>query len=249
MPDGGKLTIEASNTILDDDYADRNAEVKPGHYVMLAVTDTGTGMSPEVAGAGLRALLHYQAHGQGTGLGLSMIYGFAKQSGGHLKIYSEAGHGTTVKLYLPKLRAATARARPTSPPIHRSRQAHGEAILIVEDERGALARGRPARRSRLPHVRGAGRCCGHRSILAASGPIDLLLSDVVLPGGTSGVQFAREAQARYPALRVLYMSGYTRNAIIHNGVVDPGVNLLTKPFRKQEIAVAVRDCLDRGRKT
>ena len=248
MPEGGKLTIEASNTTLDQDYADRNAEVLPGPYVLVALTDTGTGMSTEVMERALEPFFTTKEVGQGSGLGLSMVYGFAKQSNGHLKIYSEPGRGTTVRLYLPKaegdcktpVKPDESHAIPASPA--------GEAILVVEDD--------PMVRALAVRILAG---LGYRTfeasdgatataVLDSAGPVDLLLTDVVLPRGMSGPQLARQVQARFPGLQVLYMSGYTRNAIIHNGVLDQGVHLLTKPFLKQELALAVRNRLDRGRK-
>ncbi len=249
MPEGGKLTIEASNTILDREYADRNAEVLPGPYVLVALTDTGTGMSKQVLDRALEPYFTTKEIGQGSGLGLSMVYGFAKQSGGHLKIYSEPGRGTTVRLYLPK--AESDIKEPVQPREQVSIPAKpgSETVLVVEDE--------PMVRALAIRILAG---LGYRtfeaqdgptavSVLDTAGPIDLLLTDVVLPRGMSGPQLARQAQARHPGLQVLYMSGYTRNAIIHNGVLDQGVHLLTKPFLKQELALAVRNCLDRGRKT
>jgi PAS domain S-box-containing protein len=248
MPDGGKLTIEASNTTLDRDYADRNAEVLPGPYVLVALTDTGIGMSKEIMERALEPFFTTKEVGQGSGLGLSMVYGFAKQSSGHLKIYSEPGRGTTVRLYLPKAESdCKAPAKPHEPhPI--SASPSGETILVVEDDsmvRALAVRilaGLGYRTFEAPDGATA------TAVLDTVGSVDLLLTDVVLPRGISGPQLARQAQARLPGLQVLYMSGYTRNAIIHNGVLDQGVHLLTKPFLKQELALAVRNRLDRGRK-
>jgi CheY-like chemotaxis protein len=184
-----------------------------------------------------------------------MVYGFAKQSGGHLKLYSEPGRGTTVRLYLPKSETDIPKETGDLKTSDRMGEAGwlpagsvGEVILVVEDD--------PMVRALTVRILTG---LGYRTyeaqdgiaavaILDAVGRIDLLLTDVVLPQGISGPQLARQAQARCPGLQVLYMSGYTRNAIIHNGVLDQGVNLLTKPFLKQELALAVRDCLDRGRK-
>ena len=243
MPAGGKLTIETGNVRLDDDYAAQNAEVVQGDYVMLAVTDTGTGMPPEVIERAFEPFFTTKGVGKGSGLGLSMIYGFAKQSRGHLKIYSEVGHGTTVRLYLPREHAeATVEAAPV---VARSDQpSGGEWILVVEDD--DLVRGLTV--SQLRHL-------GYRVIEAADGPqaqkildgnqaIDLLFTDVVMPGGMTGRQLAEVAQRRRPTLKTLYTSGYTENSIIHQGKLDPGVHFLSKPFRRQELALKVREVLD-----
>ncbi|WP_119300277.1 hybrid sensor histidine kinase/response regulator [Dongia deserti] len=243
MPNGGKLVIEARNAILDASYAEEHLEVMPGRYVMLAVTDTGIGMSKEVAGRALDPFFTTKPVGQGTGLGLSMVYGFVKQSKGHIKIYSEEGHGTTVKLYLP---AATGqednRLSPDRSELPTAKD--GEVVLVVEDDTMVL-RLAVQLLTRL----------GYRTVEAYDGPaaivileqggrIDLLFTDVVLPRGMNGTALAAEAKRRRPGLKVLYMSGYTANAIIHHGVLDKGVHLLTKPFRKVELAHKVRQVLD-----
>jgi PAS domain S-box-containing protein len=243
MPDGGKLTIETGNTHLDKDYAIRNAEVTPGDYVMLAVTDTGIGMPPDVIEHAFEPFFTTKEVGKGSGLGLSMIYGFAKQSGGHLKIYSELGHGTTVRLYLPRLSAeaapaTTALAGPADHP------RGGETILVVEDDADVRR-----------FVVGQLRDLGYRVLEAADGPsaqtildsdqsIDLLFTDVVMPGGMTGRQLAEGAKQRRPNLKTLYGSGYTENSIVHQGKLDPGVHFLAKPFRRQDLAVKVREALD-----
>jgi signal transduction histidine kinase len=244
MPHGGKLMIEAQNAILDAAYAEQHLEVAPGRYVMLAVTDSGVGMSKEVAQRALEPFFTTKPTGQGTGLGLSMVYGFVKQSKGHIKIYSEEGHGTSVKLYLPA--AATDREDghtvidqselPGAKP--------GEVVLVVEDDAMVLRLAVQLLTS-----------LGYRTLEAHDGPeaiatleragrIDLVFTDVVLPKGINGTALARQAQSRRPGIKVLYMSGYTANAIIHHGVLDKGVHLLTKPFRKVELARKVRQVLD-----
>jgi PAS domain S-box-containing protein len=243
MPAGGKLTIETANVHLDEDYAARNAEVAPGDYTMLAVTDTGSGMHPEVAARAFEPFFTTKDVGKGTGLGLSMIYGFAKQSGGHLKIYSEVGHGTTIRLYLPRVSAAeTAAAAPKPAPAEHPRG--GETILVVEDDRevrgfvvGQL-RDLGYRVIEAPNGREA------RTILESDAAIDLLLTDVVMPGGITGRNLADGAKARRPNLKTLFSSGYTENSIIHQGKLDPGVNFLPKPFRRQDLALKVRAVLD-----
>jgi PAS domain S-box-containing protein len=243
MPAGGKLTIETGNVHLDEDYAAHNAEVTPGDYAMLAVTDTGGGMPPEVVERSFEPFFTTKGVGKGTGLGLSMIYGFAKQSGGHLKIYSEVGHGTTIRLYLPRVSAGgTVMAGPKSVPGEHPRG--GETILVVEDDADV-------RSFVVTQLRGL----GYRVIAAPDGPlaqkiiesdqpIDLLFTDVVMPGGMTGRNLAKSAKARRPNLKTLFSSGYTENSIIHQGKLDPGVNFLPKPFRRQDLALKVRTVLD-----
>jgi len=243
MPQGGKLTIETGNVHLDEDYAARNAEVTPGDYVMLAVTDTGSGMPPEVLVRAFEPFFTTKEVGKGTGLGLSMIYGFAKQSRGHVKIYSEVGHGTTVRLYLPSQSAAGAIATPAMA-AQSDHPRGGETILVVEDDVDVRA-----------FVVGQLRDLGYRVVEASNGPqaqnvlegdqpIDLLFTDVVMPGGLTGRQLSDEAKRRRPGLKTLFTSGYTENSIVHQGKLDPGVQFLSKPFRRQELALKVREALD-----
>jgi PAS domain S-box-containing protein len=242
MPGGGKLTIETKNVHLDEDYVTHNADVIAGDYVMLAVTDTGTGMAPEVLEHAFEPFFTTKAIGKGTGLGLSMIYGFAKQSHGHVKIYSEVGHGTTVRLYLPRLAAA-----PADTPAAASPSAHprgGETILVVEDDVQVRA-----------FVLSQLRDLGYRVFESADGPqaqailesdaaIDLLFTDVVMPGGLTGRQLAEAAKLKRPALKTLFTSGYTEDSVLRLGQLDPGVRLLSKPYRRQELAQRVREALD-----
>ena len=238
MPDGGRLTIETANAELDDAYAARHSDVMPGQYVMLAVSDTGSGIAPEVLARVFEPFFTTKQMGKGTGLGLAMVYGFVKQSKGHIAIYSEPGRGTTVKVYLPRLNGAEAVAAPATTP----ELVHGGAnqlILLAEDD--AMVRA---------FARGQLQELGYRVIEAASGPlaldllrahddVDLLLTDVVMPGGMTGRQLADAARALRPALPVLYTSGYTENAIVHHGRLDPGVILLSKPYRRADLAQKV----------
>jgi PAS domain S-box-containing protein len=241
MSEGGKLTIETANVRLDDAYAASNAEVVPGQYVMLAVSDTGVGMAAEVAARAFDPFYTTKRGGHGTGLGLSMVYGFVKQSGGHAKIYSEPGHGTTVKLYLPRSQAAAdviAVAKDCG-------EIFGDdaPVLVVEDDDevrrltcdllGSLGY-RP-----LP----AAQADAALALLRANPDVAILLTDVMLPGGTNGRQLADAAIAERPHLRVLYMSGYTENAVIHHGRLDAGVQLLQKPFRRSDLAQKLRQVL------
>jgi PAS domain S-box-containing protein len=245
MPEGGKLTIETGNHQLDADYAAHNAEVTPGDYAMLAVTDTGTGMPPDVIARAFEPFFTTKGIGKGSGLGLSMIYGFAKQSGGHLKIYSEVGHGTTVRLYLPRHRApAVAESGGIPAPAADHHAGGGETILVVEDD--PLVRNFVVQQLRALGytVLEAADGLQARAQLESDAPIDLLLTDVVMPGNITGRELAESARQRRPALKTLYTSGYTENSIVHQGKLDPGVNFLSKPFRRQELARKVRHVLD-----
>lgn len=233
MQGGGQLTIEAANARLDDDYAAQNPGAVAGEYVMLAISDTGTGMPPEVMARALDPFFTTKAPGQGTGLGLSMVYGFVRQSGGHMNIESEVGRGTTIRMYLPRTDqiAATAEPPPGSGDLDIS--GAGKVVLIAEDDPGVRA----IAVSQLQEL-------GYRVIEAEDGPaalnalkeqasVDLLLTDMVMPGGMSGLDLAREASARRPGLKVLYTSGYSTNFVAPGAL--PGV-LLQKPFRSEDLA-------------
>jgi signal transduction histidine kinase len=239
MPDGGKLTIEIANVHLDDDYAAQNAEIEPGQYVMLAVTDTGSGMSEEVAAKVFEPFFTTKEVGRGSGLGLSMVYGFARQSKGQVKIYSELGHGTTVRLYLPRAPAEAGRIETGSMPAAPPAETGGVTILVVEDD--------DAVRRHAFEVLGE---LGYRVLEAGEGEtalrlideeraITLLFTDIGLPGELNGRNLADEAKRRRPGLKVLFTSGYTRNAIVHNGVLDPGVDLIVKPFTVDALAAKI----------
>lgn len=241
MPSGGRLTIETANSHLDEAYAARQAEVTPGQYVVISVTDTGTGMDQEIMSHVFEPFFTTKAEGKGTGLGLSQVYGFVKQSHGHVKVYSEVGQGTTVKIYLPRLIGdAPADDGETFNIIP---EAAGETILVVEDD---------------PDVRiysvGALRDLGYRVFEAADGPsallilegqkIDLIFTDVVLPKGLTGAEVVARAKAIQPNVKSLFTTGYARNAIVHQGRIDRGVHLIVKPFTYDGLAAKVRDVLD-----
>src|SRR5712671_548026 len=244
MPDGGKLTLETGNTFLDQNYCRANPEVLPGQYVMISVTDNGTGMTKEVMDRAFEPFFSTKSVDAGTGLGLSQVYGFIKQSGGHLKIYSESGEGTTVKIYLPrytgKVTADEGEALESGDVEGRT----GETILIVEDDADV--------RTFLVE---ALRELNYRTLSAADAPaalriidqknarIDLLLSDVVLPG-MNGRELMAEARKQRPDLKVLFMTGYSRNAIVHQGRLDPGIEMIQKPMSQRELAGRIRDMLD-----
>ncbi|WP_439596860.1 ATP-binding protein [Falsiroseomonas sp.] len=242
MPNGGLLTVETAMAELDASYAAQNEEVTPGEYLVIAVTDTGCGMTPEVLAQVFEPFFTTKEFGRGSGLGLSMVYGFVKQSYGHVKVYSEPGHGTSVKLYLPRAASADAVRSPPPLPVATLRGA-AEAVLVVEDD--AMVRG---------HVVGELKLLGYQVLAAGNGheamevlrsevEIDVLFTDVVMPGGMSGPQLAEAALQLRPGLRVLYTSGYTENAVVHHGRLDPGVVLLSKPYRRQELAEKLRHVL------
>jgi CheY-like chemotaxis protein len=242
MPDGGKLTIESANVHLDEAYAARN-ETREGQYVLIAVSDTGAGMTGEVLLRAFEPFFTTKEIGQGTGLGLSQVYGFLKQSGGHVKIYSEPDDGTTVKLYFPRLHvgedAVERRTEPTSPPASR-----GETILVVEDEPLVRAGSVETLRELNYRVLEAPEAATALRLLDANPDIMLLFTDVGLPGGMNGRQLADEARKRRPDLKVIFTTGYARNAIVHHGRLDPGVELVLKPFAFDNLAAKIRQMLD-----
>jgi PAS domain S-box-containing protein len=245
MPKGGILSIETANTHLDEEFAARNADVTAGDYVQVSISDTGAGMSPEVIERCFEPFFTTKSIEKGTGLGLSMVYGFVKQSGGHIKIYSEVGHGTTAKIYLPVAGAgATGRPRPAaSDPTPAT---GSEVILMVEDNRDLRA----VTVKQLNDL-------GYRTLEADNGKvalrmlathpeIDLLFTDIIMPGGMTGTELAREARRLYPKLKILLTSGYTARAMA-NGFHDiEGLELLNKPFRKRDLAQRLRAVLERG---
>jgi CheY-like chemotaxis protein len=242
MPEGGKLTIEASNTFLDEIYCSRNAEVRPGQYVEISVTDNGAGMTGDVASRAFEPFFTTKETGQGTGLGLSQVYGFVKQIDGHVKIYSEPGHGTTVKIYLPRVKGATAAEAPDLQDAKMPAGPGGESILVVEDDDDARAFIAETLRELNYIVFRATDAPSALKILATE-RVDLLLTDVVLPG-RNGRDLADEAAAKRPGLNVLFMTGYSRNAIVHNGRLDQGVCMIQKPFTQAALAAKIRNLLD-----
>lgn len=243
MPDGGRLTVETANIHLDAAYVDTNPEATAGQYVMVAVSDTGCGMAPEVAARVFEPFFTTKEPGKGTGLGLSTVYGFVKQSAGHIKIYSEPGQGTTVRIYIPR----TAAAPPPLEPTLSEGQAlprGTETILVVEDDASVRE-----------YVVGVLSGLGYRVVEAPDGPaalaaverlghVDLLFTDVVLPRGMNGRTVAEEIGRRLTGLKVLYTSGYTSNAVVHQGRLDAGIDLLSKPYSQRDLARAVRRVLD-----
>jgi signal transduction histidine kinase/CheY-like chemotaxis protein len=237
MPGGGKLTIEVGNAFLDDAYAAEYTDVTAGQYVMMAVTDTGVGMSPDVAARAFEPFFTTKQEGEGTGLGLSMVWGLVKQSGGHIKIYSELGQGTTIKLYLPRERRAEQVAEA---PLDHSIVGGNERILVVEDDVSVRQTAVDMLRQLGYQVSTAESGKQAMAVLQNGARFDLLFTDVVMPGYIGSRELAREAQALLPGIRVLYTSGYTENAVIHHGRLDPGVHLLSKPYGIEELARKVR---------
>jgi len=243
MPDGGKLTIETANAYVDERYA-REFEIPEGQYVMICVTDTGTGMTPEVAAQAFDPFFTTKGVGQGTGLGLSQVFGFVRQSGGHVKIYSEPGHGTTLKIYLPRHYGAEATAAAKREAVGLPRGSADEIVLVVEDEERVRNYSIEALREFGYTVVAAANGAEALRLIEEGQPVTLLFTDIVMPGMT-GAQLAVAARKKLPSLKVLFTTGYTRNAIVHNGVLDPGTQLLAKPFGLEQLASKVRDVLDR----
>ena len=242
MPGGGRLTIELGNKVLDEAYARHHAEVTAGDYAMVAVSDTGHGMTPDLLARVFEPFFTTKPDGKGTGLGLAMVFGFVKQSGGHVKIYSEPGEGTTVKIYLPRAVGAVVASPRTSAPVDLPR---GSAtVLVVEDETAV----REIACAILTDL-------GYRVLEAADGEeglrmfglhaaeIDLLLTDVVLPGKVRGRELAESITAIRPAVKVMFMSGYTENSIVHHGRLDDGVHLIGKPFKREQLARKVAEVI------
>jgi CheY-like chemotaxis protein/anti-sigma regulatory factor (Ser/Thr protein kinase) len=252
MPDGGRITIETANASLDEAYCRQFGDVAPGQYVLLSVTDTGTGISPENLSKVFEPFFTTKSASTRTGLGLAMIHGFVKQSKGHIRIYSEVGHGTTTKIYLPRM-AGAARIESAPAPARadsgRMPEANsGEVVLMVEDDEDVLA-------STVTFLREL----GYSVLTARNGPealallkgsqrADILFTDVVLPQGMNGRMLAVEAAAVRADLPVLFTTGYSRNAIIHNGQLDPDVQLLAKPYTQQDLARKLRAVIDAAAK-
>jgi CheY-like chemotaxis protein len=244
MPGGGRLTFETHNATVDETYGEQYDDLTPGDYVLISVSDTGTGMSPETMARAFEPFFTTKEVGKGTGLGLAMVYGFVKQSGGHIKVYSELAHGTSFKIYLPRWISAGLAAAEAKLPQDAHEPRGTETILLVEDD--PLVRG---------HVEGLLRVLGYRVLVACNGSeglkvlaehddIDLLFTDVVMPGGMGGRELAEQAAALRPSLRILFTSGYAENAIVHHGRLQPGLHLLRKPYRRRELAMKLRELLD-----
>jgi PAS domain S-box-containing protein len=237
----GKLTIEVGNAYIDDAYALRHEDVKPGQYVPLSVTDTGSGMPPDIIDKAFEPFFSTKPEGKGTGLGLSMVYGFVKQTGGHVRIYSEVGQGTTVRLYLPR---STQREdfeieRNELPVIGGQ-----ETILVAEDDEGVRATVVEMLQDLGYRVLKAPDASAALSIIESGMHVDLLFTDVVMPGPLKSSDLAKKVKQRMPDIGVLFTSGYTENSIVHGGRLDPGVQLLSKPYTREQLARKIRNALD-----
>lgn len=242
MPHGGALTIETANAFLDDAYVSTEPGLEPGQYVVIAVSDTGTGIPRDHVDRVFEPFFTTKPAGKGTGLGLSMVYGFVKQSGGHIRIYSEPNEGTTVKLYFPRL--SVGRVAPNVEPQDRRVPGGHETILVVEDDVLILQQVTAQLRGLGYQVITASEGGPALAVLRERSDVDLLFTDVVLPGGMNGKQIADAAKDIRPKLRVLYTSGYSENAIVHHGRLDSDVELLGKPYRRSELAAKIRKVLD-----
>lgn len=242
MPEGGKLTLELANAMLDDSYVRSLSDVPAGQYVMLAVSDTGFGMSADVLEKAFDPFFTTKPEGQGTGLGLSMAYGFVKQSGGHIRIYSEPGHGTAVRIYLPR---TSADARGAVTRLNAPAMGGIETVLVVEDDKKVQATVIAMLTDLGYNVLKADNADQAIAVLSSGVHVDLLFTDVVMPGTLKSPEMARTAVQIQPHLRVLFTSGYTQNAIVHGGRLDPGVELLSKPYSRKELAHKIRHILGR----
>lgn len=240
MDGEGRLTIEAGNSMLDDEYTRYHDDLKSGQYVMIAVSDTGSGMTPDVMGRAFEPFYTTKPDGRGTGLGLSMAYGFMKQTGGHIKLYSEPGEGTTVKLYLPRsMEDETQRVETSHEPV----TGGSETILVVEDDPNVRATVVDTLTELGYNVLKASDAQSALNVLESGVHVDLLFSDVVMPGPLRSVDMARRAREMLPSLEVLFTSGYSENAIVHGGRLDAGVALISKPYRRDALARKVRSML------
>ena len=243
MPKGGRLTIEAANTYLDAAYCQPIPELSPGQFVVICMTDTGEGMDSDVVSRAFEPFFTTKEVGHGTGLGLSQVYGFVKQSGGHVKIYSEVGQGTTVKLYFPRFAGELAEEDNDALEILAQGE-QGETILLVEDDKDVRTYLSDALRDLHYRVLSAANAAIALKLLAEDKlRIDLLLTDIVMPG-MNGRELGEKATQLRPPLKVLYMTGYSRNAVVHHGRLDQGVDLLQKPISTQVLAARLRDTLD-----
>ncbi|MFZ6681046.1 PAS domain S-box protein [Undibacterium sp. Tian12W] len=240
MESVGKLTIEAGNVVLDESYARTHVEVNAGEYVMLAVSDVGSGMPPEVVSQAFEPFFSTKPEGKGTGLGLSMVYGFVKQSGGHINIYSEPGYGTTVKLYLP--RSTEQESRLALQVLEEIIGGH-ETILVAEDDEQVRTTVITMLSTLGYTVLHAADAQSALAIIEAGAKIDLLFTDVVMPGPMRSPELARKAREHLPNLAVLFTSGYTQNAIVHGGRLDAGVELLSKPYSRETLARRIRSVI------
>ncbi len=243
MPNGGHIIIETRNTALDADYASQNPEVFPGDYVVLEVSDDGAGMPPEVLRRAFEPFFTTKEKGKGTGLGLAMVFGFVKQSGGHIKIYSEVGHGTTIRIYLPKSMQSGEVANDGSAR-QATRLSRGESILVVEDNpavRKAVSKQLTGAGYRVKEVEAA---VAALALLEADSGIHLVFSDVIMPGTMTGADLAREVKRRWPAIKILLTSGFPEGLLGNGNKIPEGINLLSKPYRMEELFLKIREVID-----
>jgi signal transduction histidine kinase/ActR/RegA family two-component response regulator len=244
MRDGGNLTIETGNASLDEEYSLRNGGISPGQYVQIAVTDTGAGMAPDVLHKAFDPFFTTKPVGQGTGLGLSQVFGFVRQSGGHVKIYSEVGVGTTVKIYLPRFHGVGDLSQADTPPLAQAPNgSRDEIILLTEDDEHLRELTTSVLQELGYTVLAAENASAALRQLDAHPEVTLLFTDIVMPG-SNGRQLAEQALRRNPKLKVLYTTGYTKNAVVHNGILDPGLDLIIKPYAIDELARKLRAVLD-----
>jgi CheY-like chemotaxis protein len=247
MPAGGHLTIETQNVYLDEDYTQTRPDIEPGQYVMIAVTDTGTGMTQDVVGKVFEPFFTTKPQGQGTGLGLAQVYGFIRQSQGHVSIYSEPGQGTSVKLYLPRVTSGAAGERADAGPVAAATVGRGEMILVVEDEENVRNFSVEVLEELGYQVVAVENASSALDALETLPRVDLLFTDVVLTGTMNGRVLADEVMRRRPGTAVLFTTGYTRNAIVHHGRLDEGIDFLGKPFTASALTQMVRRLLDRAK--
>lgn len=243
MPGGGHLTIETANTELDDRYSRMHSEVEAGQYVMISMTDTGTGMSPEVIERAFDPFYTTKGAGKGTGLGLSQVYGYVKQTGGHIKIYSEIDRGTTVKIYLPRHVGVAGSRQGVAGVLPIPQGSLNDTILVVEDDEHVRTMTAESLSELGYTVLQAASGMEAMALLEDNAAVDLIFTDIVMPQ-MSGRQLADAVSEKWPAIRILYTTGYTRNAIVHNGVLDHGVSLLAKPFSLEQLAHKIREVLN-----
>ncbi|HEY1722967.1 MAG TPA: response regulator [Magnetospirillaceae bacterium] len=244
MPNGGHIIIETRNTTLDAQYASENAEVIPGDYVVLEVSDDGSGMTPDVLRRVFEPFFTTKEKGKGTGLGMAMVFGFVKQSGGHIKIYSEVGHGTTIRIYLPRA-ARDASVRTVDAQASRSTKfGLGETVLVVEDNvavRKAVAKQLSGAGYRVQEAEAASAAL---TLLERDPDIRLIFSDVIMPGAMTGADLAREVKRRWPAIRILLTSGFPEGLLENGNKIPDGINLLSKPYRMEELFTKMREVID-----